>query len=74
MDQTPSDSRDEELVNDRQLDDTVQFLLASLEHGIKLLGLRNGAWETVQHEPARLKNGVSWVFRGHIYSQKGKDR
>ena len=47
MDQAPGNPRDEELVSDRQLDNTVQFLLATLEHGIKFLGLRNGARETV---------------------------
>lgn len=55
MDQTPSNPRDEKMVNDRQLDDVVQFLLAILEHRIELLGLRNSAWKTVQHEPARLE-------------------
>ena len=47
MDQTPSDSRDEQLVGDRQLDDVVKLLLAGLEHGIEFLGLRNCARETV---------------------------
>ena len=47
MYQAPSNPRDEELVDDQQLDDAVQFFLATLEHGIKFLGLGNGARETV---------------------------
>ena len=54
VDQTPGNTRDEKLVDDRQLDDVVQFLLAILEHGIELFSLGNGTWETVQHESARL--------------------
>jgi len=62
MDQAPSDSRDEELVNDGQLDDAVQFLLAGLEHGVEFLGLGDGTWETVQDEPIKLNIDVSVMF------------
>ena len=47
MDQAPGNPRDEELVSDQHLNDAIQFFLATLEHGIKFLGLRNGARETV---------------------------
>lgn len=47
MNQAPSNPRDEELVSDRQLNNAVQFLLATLEHGIKFLSLGDGARETV---------------------------
>lgn len=70
MYQAPSNPRDEELVGDQQLDDAVKFFLATLEHVIKFLGLRNGARETIQYESARLKiceQGVSagtFILRG----------
>jgi hypothetical protein len=71
MDQAPSDSRDEKLVNDRQLDDAVQFLLAGSEHSIEFLRLRNGTRETVQHEPTRLKAGVSGISQGMVVRARG---
>ena len=69
MYQAPSDPRNEELVSDRQLDDTVQFLLAALKHGIKLLGLRNCTRETVQYESARLEIALARCSGAMFISQ-----
>lgn len=74
MDQAPGNSRDEELVNDGQLDDAVQFLLARLEHGIEFLGLRDGTRETIQDESVSLKIDMSVEFHRHIYFQRDKRR
>ena len=71
MDQAPCDSRDEKLVNDRQLDDAVQFLLAGFEHSVELLRLGNGTWEAVQHEPTGLKADVSGISQGTVMGARG---
>ena len=69
MNQPSSNPRNEELIGDQHLNDAVQFLLAGLEHCVKFLGLRNGAGETVQHEPRVFKIDVSRVVRRTTCSQ-----
>jgi hypothetical protein len=50
VNETASDSGDQELVFDLKLYDAVQLLLASFEHAIEFLGLGNCTGEPVKHE------------------------
>ncbi|GAO51897.1 hypothetical protein G7K_5985-t1 [Saitoella complicata NRRL Y-17804] len=57
VDQTTSDTRNEEGVIDLQLDRVIQLLLPLLEHGVQLVGLGDSTGETVEDE-AELAFGV----------------
>ena len=50
MDQTTSDTRDQERVGDLELDSVVDRLLALVEHRVELLGLGHGTGEAVKDE------------------------
>ena len=53
VDQTASDTGDEERVVNLQLNSMLERLLALLEHGVETLGLGDGSGETVKDETAR---------------------
>lgn len=50
MDQTARDTRNEELVINDKLDHGVELFLATFQHGIELLCLRNCAGESVENK------------------------
>ncbi len=50
VDQSASDTRDEQLILDGELYDTVQIFLAISQHSIQFFGLRHGSGESVQNE------------------------
>jgi hypothetical protein len=47
VDETTSDSGDEELIRDEELDNAVELFTAGVEHGIEFLSLNNGPREPV---------------------------
>ena len=50
VNETASDTRDEERVVDLELDCVLQGLLGGFEHAVELLGLDDCSWETVKNE------------------------
>lgn len=55
VDETASDTGDEELVVDEELDDAVQLFLPRHKEGVEFLGLWDGAGEAVEDESARVR-------------------
>ena len=64
VDETTSDTRNEELVGNDEFDHRVEFLLAICQHGVELLRLRNGAGEAVENEAATANVNISSPMRG----------
>lgn len=62
VNETASDTGDEKLVRDDELDYRVELLFAGLEHGVKLLSLRDCAREAVEDEATKGQT-VSCIFR-----------
>ena len=58
MDKTASDTRDEERVVDLELDGVLEGLLGGFKHAIKLLGLNDCSWETVENEAISSKSAT----------------
>ena len=51
MDETASDTADQDVVRDQQLDCMIDLLLFGRQHGIELFSLWSGAREAIQNEP-----------------------
>lgn len=52
VDQSASDTANEEVVIHKELEGVVELLLLGFEHGVELLGLRNGTGESIEDKSA----------------------
>jgi len=58
---TTGNTRNKERIVDLKLDRVLEGTVAFAQHGVKSLGLRDGAWESVEDEPTAGR-GVSGAF------------